>query len=74
MRDECFKRYPGLEAEIEAFSKDGNKRGVIAFLLDTLIDVENLGFKEDSVSKKHQGLKGGEEDFEKGNVEHVHYS
>ncbi|KAJ3542086.1 hypothetical protein NMY22_g3638 [Coprinellus aureogranulatus] len=49
MREECFKRYPGLQDEMLAFSRDGRKRGVAAFLLDTLIDMENLTFTEDSV-------------------------
>jgi hypothetical protein len=46
MREECFKRYPGLREEIVAFSTTGNGKGVVAFLLDTLIDAENLGFKD----------------------------
>lgn len=73
MRDECFERYPGLHDEILAFSKDGNKRGVVAFLLDTLIDVENLGFKEVSQPKEQQGVQGGPVgggDAEQGKVEH----
>ncbi|TEB28323.1 hypothetical protein FA13DRAFT_804342 [Coprinellus micaceus] len=46
MREECFRRYPGLREEIVAFSTTGNGKGVVAFLLDTLIDAENLGFKD----------------------------
>ncbi|TEB28324.1 hypothetical protein FA13DRAFT_804397 [Coprinellus micaceus] len=46
IHEECFKRYPGLREEIVEFSSSGNGKGVVAFLLDTLIDAENLGFKD----------------------------
>ena len=63
MRDECFDRYPRLKEEILSFSRAGNEGGVVAFLLDTLIDVENLGFKE--LSNKRQtsddGLGAGDD-------------
>lgn len=73
MRDECFQRYPGLQDEILAFANDGKKRGVVAFLLNTLIDVENLGFKDLTSAMVEQGAQGGgngSNDSEKGEMRH----
>jgi hypothetical protein len=51
MQLECDKRYPELKEEM---SQSEQKRGVVAFLLDTLIDFESLGFdQEDLASHNH---------------------
>ena len=38
---ECDRRYPGLRRETERAEKDP---GVVAYLLNTLIDLEALGY------------------------------
>jgi hypothetical protein len=38
---ECDRRYPGLRNEIERVEKDP---GVVAYLLNTLIDLQALGY------------------------------
>lgn len=65
--EECKKRYPAIEEEVLAFS-DENRRGVVAFLLDTLIDVRALGFSDgenvDSEVPNSDGLTDVESDNE----------
>ena len=59
MRQVCFKRYPGLRDEILEFERDDKKKGVVAFLLDTLIDAENLGFEDQGRTRSRSTLDRG---------------
>lgn len=59
MRKHCFQKYPALKGEILAFSRGGNQGGVVAFLLDPLIDIDSLGFKEGNEEPMDQNGQTG---------------
>src|SRR5690606_27510830 len=53
----CARRYPAVWEEIEALTQNP---GIIAFLFDTLIDIEPLGSSDDDL-RRLATRKGGDE-------------
>jgi hypothetical protein len=58
----CKSKYPQLEAELRALEA-GENRGVVALLLDTLLDLELIReqVKRDQPSALSDGTEGGKD-------------